>query len=107
MLMKIFNTISSKMLVIASQKLLSRIVFPFTCIHNNRDIFYNEMVLIFLMIIIAKLYVKSRVAGCHCYYGDVFFNGKEELFEIGQVKLERLHLLINSQKKFDLISGNL
>ena len=38
-LIKIFTTILSKILVIASQKLVSRIVLSYKSIHNNRDIF--------------------------------------------------------------------
>ena len=57
-LMKIFNTISSKILVIASQKLVSRIALPYKSIHNNRDIFYDEMALIFFMNTIAKRHVE-------------------------------------------------
>ena len=57
-LMKIVNTISSWIFVIASQKLVSRIVLPYKSIHNNCDIFYDEMVLIFFMNTIAKPHVK-------------------------------------------------
>ena len=57
-LMKIFNTISSKMLVIASQMFVSLIVLPSKTIHNNRDIFYDEMVLIFFTNTIVKAHVK-------------------------------------------------
>ena len=57
-LMKIFDTISSYILAIASQKLVSRIVLPCKSIHNNRDIFYDEMALIFFMNTVAKPHVK-------------------------------------------------
>ena len=46
-LMKNFDTILSSILAIASQKLVSRAVLPHKSIHINRDIFYDEMVLIF------------------------------------------------------------
>ena len=52
-LMKIFNTISSQILAIASQKLLT-----YKGVHNNCDIFYDEMVLFFFMKTIAKPHVK-------------------------------------------------
>ena len=41
-----------------SQKLVSRIVLPYKSIYNNRDIFYDKMVLIFFMNTIAKPHVK-------------------------------------------------
>ena len=48
LLMKIFNSISSLILAVESQKLVSRIVLSYkSIIHNHRDIFYDEMVLIF------------------------------------------------------------
>ena len=58
MLMKIFNPISSKILAIASQKLVSRILLANESPHNNRDIFYDEMVLNFCMNTTAKPHVK-------------------------------------------------
>ena len=52
-------------IVITSQKLVSRIVLPYKSNHNNRDIFYDEMVLIFFMNTIAKLHVKRlSVVSC-------------------------------------------
>ena len=57
-LMKFFNSISSKMLVIASQKLVSQIVLTSKSIHNNRDMFDDEIVLIFFMNTIVKAHVK-------------------------------------------------
>ena len=46
-LMKNFNTILSKILVIASQKLVSQKLLIYKSLRNNCDIFYDEMVLIF------------------------------------------------------------
>ena len=40
-------------------QLVSRILLPFKSSHNNHDIFYDEMVLIFFMNTIAKLHVKK------------------------------------------------
>ena len=54
MLMKIFSTISSLILAIASQKLVSQILLLYKSLHNKRDIFYDELVLFFFMNIIAK-----------------------------------------------------
>ena len=42
----------------ASQKLVSRVLLPYESIHNNRDIFYDEMLSIFFMNSIAKPHVK-------------------------------------------------
>ena len=58
MLMKIFNTISSLVLAIASQKLVSRILLPYKNLHSKRDIYYDKLVLIFFMNTIAKPYAK-------------------------------------------------
>ena len=60
-LMKIFNTISSKILVIVSQKLVSQLVLPYKNIPNKRDIFYNEMVLSFFMNTFAKPHVERFI----------------------------------------------
>ena len=58
-LIKILYPISSQILVIASQKLVSRIALPYKSIHNNRGIFYDKMVLIFFMNTTAKPHVKK------------------------------------------------
>ena len=50
----VINTV----LAIASQKLVSRIVLPYKSLQSNRDIFYDEMVLIFCMKTIAMRIVK-------------------------------------------------
>ena len=55
-LMKIFNTILLKLFAIAS-----RIVLPYKSIHCNRDIFCDEMVLIFFINTIAKPHVKRLI----------------------------------------------
>ena len=47
MLMKIFNTISSLVLAIASQKLVSQILLLYESLHRKRDIYYDKLVLIF------------------------------------------------------------
>ena len=49
----------------AAQKLVSRILLPYKSIHINRDIFYDEMVLIFFMNTIAKPHVKKLTAVDH------------------------------------------
>ena len=59
---KKFYTISSYILAIASQKLVSLVVLPYKSIHNNCDIFYDEMVLIFFVNTIVKPHVK-RLTG--------------------------------------------
>ena len=46
-LTKIFNMILSQVFAIASQKLLSRILSPYKSRHSSRDIFCDEMVLLF------------------------------------------------------------
>ena len=63
--MKIFYILSSQtLLAIASQKHVSRIVLPYRSIHNNRDIFSDQiMVLIFFKNTIAKRHVK-RLTEC-------------------------------------------
>ena len=48
MMIKIFNMILSLMLAIASQKLVSQILLLYESLHNKRDIFYDELMLIFL-----------------------------------------------------------
>ena len=58
MVIKIFITISSLILAIASQKLVSRILLLYESIHSKRDIFYDKLVLIFFMNIVAKPYGK-------------------------------------------------
>ena len=52
------------MLAIASQKLVSGIVLPCKSVNNNRDIFYDEKVLIFFINTTAKLYVKRLNFNC-------------------------------------------
>ena len=47
MMIKIFNMILSLMLAIASQKLVSQILLLYESLHNKRDIFYDELMLIF------------------------------------------------------------
>ena len=47
-LMKIFNTILSQLLAIASQKFVSQKLLAYEGVHNNRDIFHDEMVFFFL-----------------------------------------------------------
>ena len=68
-----FNSISSWTLVIASQKLVSRILLTYTSLYNNRDIFYDEM-LIFFMYTIAKPHVKRLKVGILIILG-YFANG--------------------------------
>ena len=60
-LIKIFITISSYLLAITSQKFVSRKLLPCKSHHNNRDIYYDEMVLIFFMNIIANPQVKRLI----------------------------------------------
>ena len=60
-LMKIFNPILSLTLVIALQKLVSQIVLLNKSVQNDRDIFYDDMVLIFLMKTIEKSHVKRLI----------------------------------------------
>ena len=62
-LVKIFNTILSQILVVASKKIVSRIVLPYKSIYNNCDIFYDKMVLLFFMNTIAKPRVKRFTDG--------------------------------------------
>ena len=53
-LMKIFNTISSQLIPIASQKLVSRKLLTYKSFHNNRDVVYDEIVSIFFINTIAR-----------------------------------------------------
>ena len=43
-------------------KIVSRVLLPHKSLHNNRDIFYKEMVLIFFINAIAKPHVKRMNA---------------------------------------------
>ena len=45
-------------MAIASQKLVSRKLFTYKSFYNNRDIVYDEMVLIFFIDTIAKPHIK-------------------------------------------------
>ena len=64
--LKICYTISSLILAIASQWLVLRILLPYKSIHDNRNIFYDEMVLIFFMNTIAKPDVDRLTVYCRC-----------------------------------------
>ena len=57
--------ILSQILAIASQKLVLQIVLTYKSIQNNRDVFYDEMVLLFFMNTIAKPHVKRLIVTLH------------------------------------------
>ena len=48
LLMKIFSTISLKILAIAPQKLVSRVLLSYESLHNSCDNFYDEIVMMFV-----------------------------------------------------------
>ena len=67
------------MLVIASQKFVSREVLPYENIHNSRDIFYDEMLFIFVMNT-----MQSSPSNWHAEYGKYHvFSTFETNFPIG------------------------
>ena len=51
------------MLAIASQNHVSRILLPYKSLHSNRDMAYDEMVLIFVINTFAKPHVKRLTDG--------------------------------------------
>ena len=68
-------------MVIASQKLVSRLLLPYQNLHSNHDIFYDEIVLIFFMDTIAKPHVKKLTVDAfllrrHHYW---LFHSKENI----------------------------
>ena len=83
-LMKIFNTILSEVLVTASQKPVSRrrILSPYKSIHNNRDIFYEEMVLLFFMSTTAKPHVKGLTASALIPVGQILVHSNKNTKKI-------------------------
>ena len=58
-------------MTIASQKPASRILLPYKSFHNTRDIFYDEMVLIFLMNTIVKRHLRLLNVITVIYFYDV------------------------------------
>ena len=57
-LMETFNTFRHKYRLLHHRKVVSQRLLPYKSFHNNRDIFYDEMTLIFFMNTIAKPHVK-------------------------------------------------
>ena len=68
-----------KILVIALQKLVSRVVLSYKRIHNNRNFFYGEMVLIFFINTIVKPHVKRLgLARFFSFFSDLISGCRTE-----------------------------